>query len=98
MWKIRLSPAPEAEPAPSPDARPDGADLSEKMRPHIRKPGLVSFLPDAMQVIGDVLEIRPDSAFAYDLLSERENVQALETAYKAATGQEIRIVIRQNQM
>ena len=46
---------------------------------------LVSFLPDAMQVIGDVLEIRPDSAFAYDLLSERENVQALETAYKAAT-------------
>ncbi len=91
-------PAPEAEPVPSPDARPDGADLSEKMRPHIRKPGLVSFLPDAMQVIGDVLEIRPDSAFAYDLLSERENVQALETAYKAATGQEIRIVIRQNQM
>lgn len=86
--------APAQESAP-----PDGADtgLSAKMRPHIRKPGLVSFLPDAMQLSGDILEIRPDSAFAYDLLSERENVQALEAAYKAATGQEVRIVIRKNE-
>ena len=57
----------------------------------------MSFLPDAMQLSGDILEIRPDSAFAYDLLSERENVQALEAAYKAATGQEVRIVIRKNE-